>query len=242
MWTTPFGSEPEKKVPTPFEGFRKMRILIAEDEQTTRRLLERKLRDWGYETVAVSNGNQAWEFLQKKNHPKLILLDRLMPGLDGVEICRRLKSSNTGLSYVILLTSLTEKDEIAQGLDAGADDYISKPFHPKELRARINVGRRMLELQSTLSEKERLQGVLEMAGAVCHEMNQPMQTVLGLCELLQMDADKNAPFHKTLIKIMEKIEEMGIITTKLMKITSYQTKPYLKGQIVDIDGSLKNGS
>lgn len=219
-----------------------MKILVAEDEKTTRILLERKLTEWGYEVVSAPDGEKAWTILQNENHPRLILLDRLVPGMDGVEICRRLKASSTPQHYVILLTSLEEKEEVVEGLDAGADEYIVKPFHPKELRSRVNVGRRMLELQSALSEKDRLQGVLEMAGAVCHEMNQPLQVILGLCELLLVDIEKNDLFRANVTKIAEQVEEMGKITAKLMKIASYKTKAYLKGQIVDIDRSSENDS
>ena len=217
-----------------------MKILIAEDEKITRTMLARKLNNWGYEVVSAPDGNGAWEILQQKDAPNLIILDWMMPGMDGVEICRRLKQIETKTpSYIILLTSLDNEEDIVAGLDAGADDYITKPFKNSELRSRINVGRRMIELQASLIEKEKLQGILEMAGAVCHELNQPLQVVSGISELLTMDIQENNPLYKKMALIKEQTERMGEITLKLAKITSYETKDYLEGKIVDIDKSSK---
>ena len=139
----------------------------------------------------------------------------------------------------ILLTSLDNEEDIVAGLDAGADDYITKPFKNSELRSRINVGRRMIELQASLIEKEKLRGIIEMAGAVCHELNQPLQVVSGISELLTMDIQENNPLYKKMALIKEQTERMGKITLKLAKITSYETKDYLEGKIVDIDKSSK---
>ncbi len=217
-----------------------MKILIAEDEKITRTMLARKLNNWGYEVVSAPDGNEAWEILQQKDAPNLIIIDWMMPGMDGVEICRRLKQIETKTpSYIILLTSLDNEEDIVVGLDAGADDYITKPFKNSELRSRINVGRRMIELQASLIEKEKLQGILEMAGAVCHELNQPLQVVSGISELLTMDIQENNPLYKKMALIKEQTERMGEITLKLAKITSYETKDYLEGKIVDIDKSSK---
>ena len=217
-----------------------MKILIAEDEKITRTMLARKLNNWGYEVVSAPDGNEAWEILQQKDAPNLIIIDWMMPGMDGVEICRRLKQIETKTpSYIILLTSLDNEEDIVAGLDAGADDYITKPFKNSELRSRINVGRRMIELQASLIEKEKLQGILEMAGAVCHELNQPLQVVSGISELLTMDIQENNPLYKKMALIKEQTERMGEITLKLAKITSYETKDYLEGKIVDIDKSSK---
>ena len=217
-----------------------MKILIAEDEKITRTMLARKLNNWGYEVVSASDGNEAWEILQQKDAPNLIILDWMMPGMDGVEICRRLKQIETKTpSYIILLTSLDNEEDIVSGLDAGADDYITKPFKSSELRSRINVGRRIIELQASLIEKEKLQGIIEMAGAVCHELNQPLQVVSGISELLTMDIQENNPLYKKMAMLKEQTERMGEITLKLAKITSYETRDYLEGKIVDIDKSSK---
>lgn len=128
-----------------------MKILIAEDDLTSRHRLEMVLTKWGYEAVSCSNGKQAWERLQSTHTPKLAILDWLMPEMEGIEICRRLRELDTqNPVYVILLTTQNEIANIVRGLDAGADDYIIKPFEPDELQARIRVGCRVLQLQEKL--------------------------------------------------------------------------------------------
>ena len=120
-------------------------------------------------------------------------------------------------------------------MDAGGDDYITKPFNNNELRARIKAGCRIIEMQARLAEKEKLQGVLEMAGAVCHELNQPLMSVSGYSELLMMDFPGDNQLYANLEKIKREVDRMGKITKKLMKITKYEIKDYLKGKIIDIN-------
>ena len=132
-----------------------MKILIAEDNLTTRRILETILVKWNYDVISACDGNEAWEKLQEKDPPKLIILDWMMPGINGVEICRKLRRVDSAEPmYIILLTARDEKNDIVEGLGAGADDYIAKPFDKDELRARIDVGRRIVELQTAVLEKK----------------------------------------------------------------------------------------
>jgi diguanylate cyclase (GGDEF)-like protein len=132
-----------------------MKILIAEDDLTSRRILTVILKKWGYEPVVTEDGNEAWSKLQETDAPRLVLLDWNMPGLDGLEVCRRLrKSETTDSRYVILLTGRGEKGDIVRGLEAGANDYIAKPYDNEELQARIRVGQRMLDLQTSLLETQ----------------------------------------------------------------------------------------
>lgn len=128
-----------------------MRILIAEDDPVSRRILQDILEDWQYEVVATSNGNEAWEVLQHEKPPLLAILDWMMPGMSGVEICRRLRDSKKeSYVYVLILTAKHEKQDIILAMDAGADDYVSKPFDDQELRVRLRAGQRIVELQETL--------------------------------------------------------------------------------------------
>ena len=217
-----------------------MKILIAEDDAITLKILERKLGSWGYEVVSVTDGNAAWEKTHQDDAPQLLLLDWMMPSMDGIELCRKLKQQPKDTpTYIILLTARDQEDDIVAGLDAGADDYITKPFGNSELRSRVNVGRRIIALQNALLEKEKLQAVFETAGAVCHEMNQPLQVVSGVAELLMLDVKNTDPHYEKLMTIMEQTQRMGEITNKLMKITRYETKKYLKGKIVDINKASK---
>ncbi|MDA3790254.1 MAG: response regulator [Desulfobacula sp.] len=213
-----------------------MKILIAEDDLTSRRILEAVLIKYGYDIISVSNGNDAIKILLDKDPPKLVLVDWIMPDKDGLEVCRIIRQKETTTPpYIILLTGKGNKKDIAKGLDSGADDYIVKPYDRDELRARINVGQRMVELQSALAEKEKFQGVLEMAGAVCHEINQPLMVISGYSEILLMDVPCDHPRYDAIKKINDQVYRLGKITKKLMSITKYKTKKYLKRSIVDID-------
>ncbi|WP_448875307.1 GGDEF domain-containing response regulator [Desulfobulbus propionicus] len=128
-----------------------MQILIAEDDDTSRIVLAGVLKKNGYEVIAKSNGLQALEILQGPNAPRLAILDWMMPELDGLEVIRRVRATTSGLPpYILLLTARDEKSDIIVGLETGANDYLAKPFDPGELRARIAVGRRMIEMQEAL--------------------------------------------------------------------------------------------
>ena len=133
-----------------------MKTLIAEDDSVSRRLLQAALQKWGYEVTVTTQGREAWDALQQPGAPSLLILDWLMPELDGVEICRRIRASEAlKSSYVILLTSRGSKEDIVEGLEAGADDYVTKPFDHGELRARVQVGARVIGLQNALAERVR---------------------------------------------------------------------------------------
>ena len=137
-----------------------MRVLIAEDDLTSRRILESTLARWGYEVTAVRDGGEAWRVMEADNPPQLVVLDWIMPEMDGVEVCRNIRTHipmHEHYVYVILLTSKGSKEEVVVGMEAGADDYMVKPFDPHELRVRIRVGQRIVELHSELvSAKEAL--------------------------------------------------------------------------------------
>ncbi len=215
-----------------------MKILIADDNLTTRRILETILIKWDYDVVSACDGNETWEKLQEKDPPKLIILDWMMPGINGIEICRRLRRADpVEPTYIILLTARDEKNDIVEGLGAGADDYIAKPFDKDELRARIDVGRRVVELQTALLEKEKLQVIFEMTGAICHELSQPMQAISGNSELILMNLQKNNPLYRNVKTIKDQVDRMGDITRKLKRITRYKTKDYINSKIIDIDSA-----
>jgi sigma-B regulation protein RsbU (phosphoserine phosphatase) len=154
-----------------------VRILVAEDDPITQRLLQSTLARLGWDVITAPDGVAAWQMLdtlEGEEAPQLVLLDWMMPGLDGIEICRKLRTTpGFELMYIILLTSRSEKEDLAMGLAAGANDYITKPFHPAELESRVRVGQRMVklqtslaarikELESALSEVRQLQGLLPM--------------------------------------------------------------------------------
>jgi diguanylate cyclase (GGDEF)-like protein len=128
-----------------------MKILVAEDDPVTRRLLRSSLERWNYEVMTVDDGTQARDALLREGAPKLAILDWVMPGTDGIEICRELRKREAGsYIYTLLLTSKGEKEDLLQGLEAGADDYLIKPFDPPELQARLRSGCRIIDLQDQL--------------------------------------------------------------------------------------------
>jgi len=343
-----------------------MRILIAEDHAVTRQMLETLLKRWGYDVISVEDGTQAWQVLQEDNPVRLILLDWIMPGMDGVQLCRKIRTSNLAkYTYIILLTSKDLRDDVVDGLQAGADDYVTKPFDKEELRMRITAGRRIVELveeqkkalqsqidlrnridqllvsipsgliivdaethkivdansmailmfgapleqivgldchvlfgledksncvvgglgnsvdkregelinargeklsiqkstvavdiqgksyyiqnffdisEHKLAEKERIQkekfdSVLELAGAVCHELNQPLQVLSGHTALMLSGTDKNDPLCQRAETMKGQIDRMAQTTLKLMNITRYKTKDYQEEKIFDIEQS-----
>ncbi len=131
-----------------------MRILIAEDDDVARCKLESLLTRWGYEVISVEDGTKAWEVLQFEDSPRLTILDWMMPGLDGSDICRRLRQTSQGAYvYVLLLTSKVSKQDIVAGMEAGADDYLSKPYDAQELKVRVRAGERIIQLQEALREQ-----------------------------------------------------------------------------------------
>ncbi len=128
-----------------------MKVLLAEDDAISRRMLEVFLVKWGYEVVVAKGGEDSWAILQEKDAPRLAILDRMMPGEDGIDICRRIRQrKGRPYTYIILLTARGQKEDIVEGLEAGADDYIIKPFDPHEFRARLRAGGRIVELQEQL--------------------------------------------------------------------------------------------
>ncbi len=126
-------------------------VLIAEDDPLFRRILERWFERWDYRVRAVENGLDAWAVLQREDAPQLAVLDWMMPGIEGIELCRRIRSRGQGpYRYVLLLTAKDDKQDVVAGLEAGADDYLTKPFDVDELRARVRTGKRILDLQAAL--------------------------------------------------------------------------------------------
>ena len=131
-----------------------MRVLVAEDDPTSLRLLVVLLDRWGYDVVTAEDGSQAWDVLQASPPPQMALIDWMMPEADGPELCRRVRESRQpGYTYLILLTARDDTEDIIAGLESGADDYITKPFNHAELRSRLRAGERIVELEASLGEK-----------------------------------------------------------------------------------------
>lgn len=129
-----------------------MTVLLAEDSPVYQRLITTHLQDWGFNFECASDGQEAWELLRREDAPRLALLDWVLPTVDGVELCRRLRErpENGPYTYTILLTAKSRRQEMLEAMDAGADDFLAKPFDPLELKARLLVGKRIVDLQQKL--------------------------------------------------------------------------------------------
>ncbi len=163
-----------------------LKILIAEDDPSSRLLLKTTLEKWEHDVVATSDGRAAWEVLEQDEAPSLAILDWMMPGFDGVELCRRIREAPAlRRMYVILLTAKSNKDDIVIGLQSGADDYIIKPFYREELRARMNVGVRVVELQEDLAKRVR---DLEIALSNVNQL-QGLLPICSYCKKIRDDSN-----------------------------------------------------
>jgi C4-dicarboxylate-specific signal transduction histidine kinase len=173
-----------------------IKVLIADDRPTTRYMLKKNISDWGYEVVEAIDGDQAWHLLQKKPYPRIAILDWMMPGLDGVEICKKLQnSSSLPLIYTILLTSRKEREDLVYALENGAHNFQSKPFSPVELRSHLNVAKRLVESDDQLKKyaaqmeeiaevrakqlihADRLATLGTLAAGITHEISSPITYV-----------------------------------------------------------------
>src|SRR5579859_4392031 len=128
-----------------------MRVLIADDSAMSRALLKATLERWGYEVVMAEDGDQAWDILSANDAPRLAILDWVMPGLTGPEVCHKLRETRREpYTYILLLTSKNTKEETVEGMESGADDYVVKPFDVHELLVRVRAGKRIVDLQAEL--------------------------------------------------------------------------------------------
>lgn len=132
-----------------------IKVLIADDDPPTRILLRAAISQWGYEVTEAKDGEEAWDILQKQDAPRLLILDWLMPKLDGISLCSRIKETHNRQPYIILLTQVTGTTNIVKGLEAGADEFLSKPFNMVELRSRLSVGARIIKFENELEQSNK---------------------------------------------------------------------------------------
>ena len=189
-----------------------MKVLIAEDDLVSRRILDANLTRWGYEVISVEDGKKAWEVLRSADsplagyrevlEPRLVVLDWMMPGTDGVEICRKLRErEGSRYVYIILLTAKARKEDVRAGLEAGADDYLTKPYDPEELRCRIGTGDRILTLKSALEERLR-----DLEKALAHVKQ--LQGLLPICMYCKKIRDARDTWHRLETYIQDHSEAM----------------------------------
>jgi two-component system NtrC family sensor kinase len=191
-----------QKIKQPLDGER-LKVLMAEDSVAMQVLLERQLSGWGLDVIVANDGAQAWE-LFKQHEMSLVLTDWIMPNMDGLELIRRIRAHPTKrYVYVILLTAKTEKEDLVEAMDAGADDFLVKPCANQELRVRLREGTRILKLEQTLADQnlairnaqaalvqnEKLAGLGQLAAGMAHEINNPVSFVTNNLAVLRRDMD-----------------------------------------------------
>ena len=163
-----------------------MKILLVEDDSVTRHVMQAQLRRWGHEVVAVADGPAGLAAMEEADSPRLAILDWMLPGMDGLELCRRIRGlPEKPYVYIVMLTSKNREEEIVAAFQAGADDFLSKPAHPGEMRARVEAGIRLVGLQMTLSER-----VEELERALAHiKTLQELLPICCYCKRIRQDKD-----------------------------------------------------
>ena len=167
-----------------------MKVLLAEDDAVARRLLESHLEKWGYEVLCADDGAEAWKILQEEREIEMAILDWMMPGVDGVEICRRLRTRERGRPiYVLLCTARNRPLDVSEGLLAGADDFLAKPIETVELRARLRAGVRTVTLETALRRK-----ITDLKAAMDHVKQ--LQGLLPICMHCMRIRDDKDVWHR----------------------------------------------
>lgn len=163
-----------------------MRILVADDEPIFRKLYASLLENLGHDVVIAESGDQAWSLLQRTDAPRFAVLDWMMPGLSGVDLCSRLRgTARHRLSYFIIVTANSGKDDLVAAMDAGASDFVTKPFAPSEFLARVTVGVRAMTLQDQLLER-----IVVLQAAVKEDFNaMPILPVCMYCKSVRDEKD-----------------------------------------------------
>ncbi|MGD9939308.1 MAG: sensor histidine kinase [Clostridia bacterium] len=200
-----------------------MKILIVDDDSTSRAFLMQLVEKLGHRGVPAESGEEAWERVTADEAPRLVILDRMMPGMDGAELCRKIRNREGRIPpYIIMVTIKGEKADVISGLEAGADDYLSKPFDPEELRARIDVGRRMIGLQADLAARIEEKDLL--LREVHHRMKNNMNTISSLLEL-QADALDIPEASAALLDAKNRLSSMGLLYDKLYRSENVREMP-----------------
>lgn len=198
------------------------KVLVVDDDPTIRILLHAAFKQWGYHIVEAENGEQAWEILQEPNAPQLLILDWVMPKLDGIELCKRIEEKLGFHPYIIFLTTKTGTDNIIEGLEAGADEFLLKPFDLAELRIRLFAGERIIKYRIELAKK-----------------NQELQTyITNMKKMAEDHAKELIPFDELAVILLKIHNALYPICERLLE-NSDQNKPAVE-KIVSLQQELNN--
>ncbi len=226
-----------------------MKILIADDDVASRTILTMLLEKTGHQVITADNGNDAYDILCREDHPEMAILDWLMPGKDGAEVCRAVrKDENNNPIYLIMLTIKGEKSDIIEGLESGANDYISKPYDPGELHARIKAGARIIELQRELTQKleileendRRIRQLLTEKDMLLYEAHYRIRSNVNLIlEMIDLQADSlsNKTAAEALKATANRMKTLGLVYEKLYHsefLERYSAQTYIMRLVEEI--------
>ena len=224
-----------------------MRVLFADDDAIARTLMSAVLADLDHAVTVAEDGVEAWEAFQRAPSP-LVVLDINMPGLDGLEVCRRIRAHEAGReTFVLILTARDGRDDLANVLEAGADDYVTKPSSPENLRARLEIAKRRIAqdtarrtAEAELARSRWLAGIGETTIALEHEINNPLSALLGHAELLVMEGGMSEDQLEQLRIIQEQAARIAQVVRRLAKLKNPQSVEYIAGALM-IDLSPRTG-
>ena len=215
-------------------------IFVLDDDLDSLLVIDDLLKSYGYSTICETDGEKSIQKI-KESKPSLLLLDVYMPGTSGIEVCKILRRDKTFVDLpIIFITASTENHILREAFEAGGNDYVRKPVNSIELITRTSSALAQSEMHKALLEKEKLNGVLEMAGTVCHDLNQPLQVILGYSQILKMETPRNSPANEMAGKIETQVENISRIISKIMRISRYETQAYPGNKkIIDLDKASK---
>jgi DNA-binding response OmpR family regulator len=222
-----------------------MRVLFAADDVISRTLFAAVLAHAGHESRGAADGREAWELFQAEPVP-LVMLDAIMPVLCGLEVCRRIRAHPAGReTFILIATPADVRHDLADLLDAGADDYVSKPSTPENLRARLEIAARRIAqeearraAEAELARARWLAGIGETTIALEHEINNPLSALLGHAELLLMDEELSADQREELQTVREQAERIADVVRRLAKLKDPRSVAHVPGdRTIDLSKS-----
>lgn len=213
-----------------------MKVLVADDSELSRRVMEVAVASRGHEILSVVDGSAAWATFEDL-HPPFVILDWQMPGLDGLEVCRRIRDSSFARNtFVLMVTGRSEGDDVASALDAGADDYLFKPFTPPLIVARIAIAERRIAnnaarwaAEEALANARWMAGIGQTALAIQHEVNNPLAALLGNVQLMLMDDTLPSDVRDLAEETLEQVRRVVAVVKRLSVLERPRTVEYLAG-------------
>lgn len=224
-----------------------MKTLVAEDDPSVRLLHVEALRQRGHEVLEADDGDVAWEFFERE-HPPLLILDWQMPRLDGLVLTRRIRTIEPDRStFILVVTARDQEEDLLSVLDAGADDYLSKPFTPDQLQARLNIAERRIAMdrehrktEDALRQARYLAGIGETAVALQHEINNPLAALLGNVQLLEKGMVPATEQSKVMNDVVEQGKRIADVLRRLRELTEAKSVEYAQGiKMLDLSAPAK---